>query len=255
MFQFVKLNILASFLMFEFSQATIEKLGYYVYCLVDPRNKTIFYIGKGCGNRIFAHEQEVVEKEKNKRISEIKSSGANVEKYIIRHGLTEIEALHLEAALIDIFSSDVWRSRHLLNIIGGYHILDNGMKSVSEIEAFYCAEDIAKNEIFHNVLIVNINNTYKKLKNVYEATRKSWLLDENKIKNIDLVISEYKGIFRAIYKPEMWKSEVDEKGRKRWLFEGIDVSENYPQYLNKNNSFKKRGMANPVCYVFGKNKK
>ncbi len=240
--------------MFEFSKATIENIGYYVYCLIDSRDKTIFYIGKGCGNRVFAHEQEIAEKEKNKRIFDIQSAGADVEKYIIRHGLTEIESFHLEAALIDIFSSQTWSNRQLLNIMGGYHSLDNGLKSVSEIEAFYCAEDITKDEITHNVLIVNINNTYQKSQDVYEATRKSWLLNTNKVNDIELVISEYKGIFRAIYQPETWKTEIDEKGRSRWLFEGIDVSKDYPQYLNKNNSFKKRGMANPVCYVFGNKK-
>ena len=90
--------------MFEFSQSTIENIGYYVYCLIDSRDKTIFYVGKGCGNRVFAHELELSEKEKNKRIDDIQKSGANVEKYIIRHGLTEDEAFHLEAAFIDIFS-------------------------------------------------------------------------------------------------------------------------------------------------------
>ena len=98
----------------EFSKTTIESIDYYVYCLIDSRNKQIFYIGKGCGNRVFAHEQEVAEKEKNKRIADIKSSGANVQKFIIRHGLTEIEAFHLEAALIDIFSSKAWNDRNLL---------------------------------------------------------------------------------------------------------------------------------------------
>ena len=236
--------------MFEFSKATIENIGYYVYCLVDSRDKTIFYIGKGCGNRVFAHELEMAEHEKNKRISDIKSSGAQVEKYIIRHGLTEIEAFHLEAALIDLFSSDVWENRKLSNIMGGYHYLDNGMKSVAEIEAFYCAEDITKEDIKHNILVVNINNTYKKAQNVYEATRRSWLLNANKIKNIELVISEYHNIFRAVYKPKIWTTELDEKGRTRWLFEGDDVSKEYPQYVNKNNIFKKKGMSNPIYYLF-----
>ncbi len=240
--------------MFEFSKATIENIGYYVYFLVDSRDKTIFYIGKGCGNRVFAHELEMAEHEKNKRISDINASGANVEKYIIRHGLTETEAFHLEAALIDIFSSDVWKNRKLSNIMGGHHSLDNGMKSVAEIEAFYRVENITSNDIHHNCLIVNINNTYKSHQDVYEATRKSWLLDSNKIKNIELVISEYHGIFRAVYKPTNWTTEIDEKGRTRWLFEGKDVSKEYPQYVNKHNVFKKRGAQNPISYIWGKAK-
>lgn len=36
----------------KFSDKTIEELGYYVYSLTDPRNNKIFYIGKGCGNRV-----------------------------------------------------------------------------------------------------------------------------------------------------------------------------------------------------------
>ncbi len=240
--------------MFEFSQSTIESIGYYVYCLIDSRDKTIFYIGKGCGNRVFAHEQEIAEKEKNKRIHDIQEDNATVEKYIIRHGLTECEAFHLEAALIDIFSSNVWSSRKLLNIMGGHHCLDNGMKSISEIEAYYCVEDITKAEIKHNCLIVNINKTYETNQNVYDATRKSWLLNASKINDIELVISEYHGIFRAIYKPEKWYTKLDEKGRTRWLFEGKDVSDKYPTYINKHNTFKKRGAQNPISYVFGKEK-
>ena len=38
-----------------FNQSVIDKLNYYVYCLVDPRNNRIFYIGKGHGNRVFQH--------------------------------------------------------------------------------------------------------------------------------------------------------------------------------------------------------
>lgn len=47
----------------KFSTSTLaelqkdEKHPYYVYCLVDPRNNQTFYIGKGKGNRIFAHRQ------------------------------------------------------------------------------------------------------------------------------------------------------------------------------------------------------
>lgn len=37
----------------EFSQETINKIGYYVYRLIDPRNGQTFYVGKGKGNRVF----------------------------------------------------------------------------------------------------------------------------------------------------------------------------------------------------------
>jgi hypothetical protein len=39
----------------EFSPAITEKIGYYVYVLIDPEVKRVFYVGKGTGNRIFAH--------------------------------------------------------------------------------------------------------------------------------------------------------------------------------------------------------
>ena len=39
----------------EFKQTVIEALQYYVYCLVDPRDNKIFYVGKGYGNRVFNH--------------------------------------------------------------------------------------------------------------------------------------------------------------------------------------------------------
>ena len=38
-----------------FTNEVIEQLNYYVFRLVDPRNGQTFYVGKGKGNRIFAH--------------------------------------------------------------------------------------------------------------------------------------------------------------------------------------------------------
>ena len=46
----------------KFSDSTLSVLitanvGFYVYCLTDLKKDKILYIGKGCGNRIFEHEQ------------------------------------------------------------------------------------------------------------------------------------------------------------------------------------------------------
>ncbi len=44
----------------EFPLSVIEKLDYYVYLLIDPGTNQVFYVGKGTGNRIFAHINAVI---------------------------------------------------------------------------------------------------------------------------------------------------------------------------------------------------
>lgn len=48
----------------EFSQLTIGNIGSYVYCLINPDDNQVFYIGKGKGNRVFAHANGVMSENK-----------------------------------------------------------------------------------------------------------------------------------------------------------------------------------------------
>src|ERR1700691_5861337 len=89
----------------EFPQSVIEKGGNYVYTLADPPSGKVFYVGKGQGNRVFAHAQEALPIQAQRTswsgIRRIKASGAAVQYMIVRHGMTASAALEVESALID----------------------------------------------------------------------------------------------------------------------------------------------------------
>jgi hypothetical protein len=96
-----------------FDANTCERVRYYVYALFDSECDCMpFYIGKGCGNRVFDHVNERVSEWDEKddtqllsakltTIASIKEAGRRVVHRIIRYGMCEEEALHVEAALID----------------------------------------------------------------------------------------------------------------------------------------------------------
>lgn len=77
---------------------------YYVYALIDPRTDAPFYIGKGKGYRVAAHEAEAVKggySPKCNRIREIWIDGEKVVRKIISRHQDENDAFAYEAALIE----------------------------------------------------------------------------------------------------------------------------------------------------------
>ncbi|WP_217353701.1 GIY-YIG nuclease family protein [Ruegeria arenilitoris] len=81
---------------------------YYVYALKDPRSNPVlpFYIGKGTGNRAWDHVLNVDESAKGKRIRAIEVAGMKVVVSKMADGLTEAQALKLEAELISSFGTE-----------------------------------------------------------------------------------------------------------------------------------------------------
>src|SRR5258708_38137067 len=86
----------------KFAPEMTNILKSYVYIYVDPRNGDSFYVGRGKGNRSFAHLNERSEMEKVTRIAEIRKSGAEPKIDILRYGMTSEEASLVEAAAIDL---------------------------------------------------------------------------------------------------------------------------------------------------------
>lgn len=237
-----------------FSQTTIEELNYYVYVLLDPRDNKIFYVGKGLGNRVFAHVacslDEALESDKLNLIREIGQSGNVVKYFIVRHGLTESEAFLVESVLIDFLSySDFFSVKSISNIQAGHYQWFRGIKTAEELEILYACKPLYLEDIRHNVITININKTYNINSdfhpNIYEATRKSWVLSESRLNQIEYVLSEYRGVIRAIFRPTRWL-----KVGNRWMFEGEEVQSQEIKdiYLNKAVPKKQKGEANPIKY-------
>ena len=204
----------------SFSEKTLEAInGYYVYALIDPRTNSVFYIGKGTGNRIFSHELESQkpqksEKEKLQKIRDIEKSGFHVKRIMINWGLTESEAFIAEATLINLFN--VISENQLTNIVAGHHIHES--LTVEDFEIMYGAEPLKAEDIKHNILVIKINKLYRRnMTNyeIYDAVRGMWRASLNSIKsrNIRYVFGVYNSLIVGVYKPDEW----------HYVYEKIDL--------------------------------
>jgi len=233
----------------EFPKSVSEKMGYYVYLLIDPRTEQIFYVGKGTGNRIFAHINDAIsspeESDKLGTIRSIQSKGMQVKYSIIRHGLTEKEAFEIEAALIDFISIE-----KLSNIKGGHHSLDRGLMTVTDIIAHYNAPDI---QITEPVILITVNRLYRRNMTddeLYEITRGNWVVGvrRNKAK---YGFSVFNGVVRQVYEIQDWHPvkarTLDTKTQDRWQFTGI-VAQDLQHYVGGCVE-KYIGAQNPIRYV------
>ena len=233
----------------EFQPAVIEALKYYVYCLVNPRDNKIFYIGKGKGNRVFQHAKDSLnENDQSLKLDIIRSilrEGKQVGLFILRHNLTEETAFVVESVLIDLLTYPKFnKTNQLANIVAGHHQWDEGIKSIEEINAIYNCDKIDVNN-GDTLLLVSLNRSFNQAKadgvyrrvDIYEATRKYWdNISPKRAPNIRYVLGVYKGVVRSVIEVRSWKwTLIAEDGTKfkseRCIFEG-NLLEDSP-YLNK----------------------
>lgn len=228
--------------MTEFSQAVCEKIGYYVYILKDPNNK-IIYIGKGKGNRIFQHILGSISSPlQSDKLEMIRKIGAeNVNHFILRHGLTLEQSLEIESACIDLIGLD-----NLTNQVKGHDSWERGLKTVDEVVQYYDAKVI---DISEPTIIININRLYSRFmtpQELYEATRKSWIVGIKREKT-KYAVAAYRGLVREVYQIDNWNSVG-----KRWEFTGVIAKpEIRKKYINQSlENYIKRGSQNPIKYTF-----
>jgi hypothetical protein len=240
----------------SFPIGVAEKLEYYIYRLIDPRNGETFYVGKGRGDRIFQHANGALKPEleedaldtKMQRIRDIRSAGLEVGHVIHRHGIKDEQtAFQIEAAVIDAYPG-------LANRVGG-HSTDFGVAHVEELVTLYAAEPFVPR---HRLLLISIRNSYKEGKTIYDAVRYAWALDPDKARRAEFVLAHVQGLVKGVFKPTKWMESTAENFPSdalpgRWGFEGEEASETIrKQYIGKRvpDKYRPKGAANPVRYVF-----
>lgn len=235
----------------DFDDLINERLGAYVYALRDPENSEVFYVGKAGGKksqgnqRVLDHFVEARNSRENpndasekvKRILQIWEKGREVEWFVIRRNLRdEDEALHVEGAIIDILKISAGPSP--LNKQSGNKFLEHGSLSkegVKVLAAPIFGNSLLTMEYFDEeriLIFFNISNVYNNQLSPYEATRRSWKLNEN-IRNNSRVIAVglVNGISRGAWEISHWNPEKDEKGREKWCFTQCKQLEGL-QYVN-----------------------
>lgn len=230
-----------------------SKRKFYVYRLLDPRTYQTFYVGKGCGDRVFQHAKNVkvfvsslkgqkgsFEDEislKEKTILDILASGKEVICIIHRYGLTEKEAFEVEAALIDAYSG-------LSNIQRG-HGFERGVISVEDLDIVQNTP-IYEEPVDKYIIIKTTPSVINNEGSLYEATRKAWRADLKRAKKYKYVLSVVYGIVREVYKVDNWYTCPS----GRIAFKGRPTNDPISSLKNKRipDKYRQKGAANPFMY-------
>ena len=221
-----------------FSAATVEAIGSYVYMLTDQDDR-IFYIGKGQGNRVFGHvdevrrllqadqsrrlempadddAQDVGMAPKRQRVADILRAGETPGMYIVREGLTPEQALLIEAALISVLD---WQMDGVLtNQSAGHGTGLFGLKSVADLEATkgqaFRISDLPNLGKCKEVIAINVNRRWLEVgKNgttLLDIAKGIWRLNPTRASKCPYAIIHANGIVRGVFAIEGWNGPDDE---------------------------------------------
>lgn len=192
----------------------------YVYYLEDPRDRTIFYVGKGQGDRVFQHMkeaeiylgQEKAPTQKLARIRDILSANLRPRHVILRSGLGEGEAFEVEAAMIDLLGIE-----NLTNMVRGLGT-DRGIREAERLYAvaprkprnhnfeFICQDEC---KLDHPTILFRMNQLFSEAltaDQLYDATRGIWRVSTSRANAAMYGMAVSKGLVREVYEidPNSW---------------------------------------------------
>lgn len=243
----------------RFSAKVIEQLKWYVYLYTDPRDDEVFYVGKGTGNRAFAHLRAQRSSDKSDRLAELSKLGVTPRIEVLKYGLTEEQAYIVEGAVIDLLGVE-----SLTNAVRGHWSRYGNRDEVGEVAALL---DAPEADFAHPCILININRSYRPgmtPQQLYDLTRSAWRVGKQR-RLADYAMSVYRGVVREVYRIAAWvpdgttlrwidsghrKKEV-EAVRDRWEFVGTVAEEAVRQsYVGKSvKEYFPQGSQNPIRYV------
>jgi uncharacterized protein len=181
-----------------FDQKVCEKLGFYVYLYIDPRDSKPFYIGKGKGNRVFSHCRDTRECEKLRVIRELRKLHLDPVLEILKYGLTEEEAFSVESTAIDLLDVST-----LTNDVRGHGSRHGTRGRVEDIAASLSADPV---RIEHSAILINIARAFRygmTPQELYDATRSAWKVGAKRCR-AEYALAVHQRIVREVYEISAW---------------------------------------------------
>jgi uncharacterized protein len=243
----------------QFPAEVARQLFFYVYRLVDPRNGETFYVGKGKGDRVFAHaagalkvsiSPDQVEDDavslKLRRILEVKKSGLDVIMLIHMHGIKNEDTAHqIETAVMECYPG-------LTNRVSGRGAREYGVAHVDELIRLYGARPLNRQ---HNLLLINIGRSSQEME-IYDAVRAAWRLNKDRAEKAEYVVAHGGGIVLGVFVAQRWMKVTRENfpdrpgaEQDRWGFEGVEAPHDIKAlYMGTRVPKSRKGAANPIRY-------
>lgn len=183
----------------EITRDIANALGFYVYAYIDPRDESVFYVGKGVGSRATDHLMDKTESDKVARINGIRAAGFEPRIDIVAHQLRDdLESSRVEAAIIEVLEIS-----KLTNIVRGRFSANYPRRSLADFIIEHVADPV---EVSDPALLIRINRQFRygmSAEALYECTRGIWVVGERRYK-AKYAMAVFAGIVREVYEIESW---------------------------------------------------
>jgi len=215
-------------------------------------------VGKGRGNRAFAHLMDKSESLKVKRIEEIHAAGLIPKIEILAFGLDDLAAFKVEAAAIDLIGFE-----NLTNSQIGHHARQYGRRSIDTVHADLSATPV--DSFGHNMVLIKINGTYggaseSSAMALYDATRGTWRVKKASVDKTEYAAAIFGGVIREVYRIATWlpaestlyldpKRNYEPNSRFEYVGKVAEKAIRDQYRWRSVAHLYSRGAANPIMYV------